>query len=89
VTEAVDVAAAIREVADTTRSCTIAAVFMTADGPPPALADAASTTVVPGFQFPEEAARAVAHAARYGRWRARPEGRRPSPPPPASNVAPR
>jgi acetate---CoA ligase (ADP-forming) len=74
VTEAVDVAVAIREVAETTSSCTIAAVFMTAAGPPAELADATSGTVVPGFQFPEEAAQAVAHAARYGRWRARPEG---------------
>ena len=74
VTEAVDVAAAIREVAETTRGCPIAAVFMTAGGPPAELADAGGRTVVPGFQFPEEAARAVAHAARYGRWRGRPIG---------------
>jgi acyl-CoA synthetase (NDP forming) len=30
---------------------------------------------VPGFAFPEDAARAVALAARHGRWRARPPGR--------------
>jgi acetate---CoA ligase (ADP-forming) len=74
VTEAADVAAAIRQVAETTHSCTLAAVFMTADGPPAELVDATTGIVVPGFQFPEEAAQAVAKAARYGRWRARPEG---------------
>jgi acyl-CoA synthetase (NDP forming)/GNAT superfamily N-acetyltransferase len=30
---------------------------------------------VPAFEFPEDAARALAHAARYGRWRKRPSGR--------------
>ncbi len=74
VTDAVDVAVAIREVAETTDDCTIAAVFMIADGPPAELADVATGTVVPGFQFPEEAAQAVAQATLYGRWRARPEG---------------
>ncbi|MGA9858956.1 MAG: GNAT family N-acetyltransferase [Solirubrobacteraceae bacterium] len=72
VTEAADVAAAIRDAAATAGECPIAAVFMTADGPPPELEGAEST--VPGYQFPEEAARAVALAARYGRWRSRPEG---------------
>ena len=38
VTEATDVAAAISEVAATTDGCPIAAVFMTAEGPPPQLA---------------------------------------------------
>ncbi len=74
VTDAVDVAAAIRQVAEASHGCTIAAVFMTADGPPAELADSSTATTVPGFQFPEEAARAVAQAARYGRWRARPDG---------------
>jgi acetyl coenzyme A synthetase (ADP forming)-like protein len=30
---------------------------------------------VPGFEFPEDAARAIGHAASYGRWRERPSGR--------------
>ena len=38
VTEATDVAAAINEVAAATDGCPIAAVFMTAEGPPPELA---------------------------------------------------
>ncbi len=29
---------------------------------------------VPGFDFPEDAARALSHAVRYGRWRERPVG---------------
>jgi acetate---CoA ligase (ADP-forming) len=72
VTDAADVAAAIREAAADASGCAVAAVFMTATGPPPELS--ATGMSVPGYQFPEEAARAVAHAARYGRWRARPEG---------------
>ena len=72
VTDAIDVATAINEVAATTGGCPIAAVFMTAEGPPRELA--ADKTTVPGYQFPEEAAQAIALSARYGRWRSRPEG---------------
>jgi acetate---CoA ligase (ADP-forming) len=71
-TLAADVAAAITDVAATAGSCTIAAVFMTGDGPPPELGS--DQVQVPGYEFPEDAARAVALAARHGRWRARPEG---------------
>ncbi len=72
VTEAADVAIAIREVAEGRPKVPIVAVFMTADGLP---ADLSSGTVrVPGYEFPEEAAQAVALAARYGRWRAQPHG---------------
>jgi acyl-CoA synthetase (NDP forming) len=77
-TLAVDVAAAITEVARTSESCTIAAVFMTGDGPPPELSS--GPVQVPGYEFPEDAARAVALAARHGRWRARPEGSFATPP---------
>ena len=45
---------------------------MTAQGPPEELSTDGFS--VPGYQFPEEAARAIAHAARYGAWRARPAG---------------
>ncbi len=45
---------------------------MTSEGPPAELA--AAEVHVPGYEFPENAARAVALAARYGRWRARPPG---------------
>ena len=72
VTEAADVGRAIRRVAATFEGCPIAAVFMTAEGPPAELDDDGLS--VPGYQFPEDAARAVANAARYGAWRARPAG---------------
>jgi acetate---CoA ligase (ADP-forming) len=72
VTEAADVARAISEVAQESMDCTIAAVFMTGGGPPSELN--AGTVKVPSFDFPEDAARAVALAARHGAWRARPEG---------------
>jgi acetyl coenzyme A synthetase (ADP forming)-like protein len=71
VTEADDVAVAIREVAETRPGVPIAAVFMSAEGPPAALRS--DSVRVPGFEFPEDAARAVALAAKYGRWRSRPE----------------
>ncbi|HTX32724.1 MAG TPA: GNAT family N-acetyltransferase, partial [Solirubrobacteraceae bacterium] len=74
VTEAADVARAIREVAETQARVPIAAVFMSAEGPPSELAS--SQVRVPGYEFPEEAARAVALAAKHGRWRSKPEGRR-------------
>ena len=73
VTEARDVAIAIREVAETERDVPIAAVFMTTEGPP---AELSSESVwVPSYEFPEDAARAIALAAKHGRWRARPEPR--------------
>ena len=72
VTEATDVAAAIREVAESSPGVPIAAVFMTSEGPP---AELSSDDVrVPGYAFPEDAVRAIALAAKYGRWRARPKG---------------
>jgi acetate---CoA ligase (ADP-forming) len=43
---------------------------MTTEGPPPELVSEHAR--VPGFEFPEDAARAVALAARHGRWCARP-----------------
>ncbi|MHB1568258.1 MAG: bifunctional acetate--CoA ligase family protein/GNAT family N-acetyltransferase [Solirubrobacteraceae bacterium] len=72
VTEADDVAVAIQEVAASHPKIPLAAVFMTEEGPPAQLSSPAAT--VPGYAFPEEAARAVALAARYGRWRARARG---------------
>jgi acetate---CoA ligase (ADP-forming) len=48
----------------------IAAVFMTSEGPPPDLGS--GRVQIPGFEYPEDAARAVALAASYGRWRASP-----------------
>jgi acetate---CoA ligase (ADP-forming) len=72
VTAARDVAEATRRTAAAHLGCAIAAVFMTAEGPPEELS--ADGVSVPGYRFPEEAARAVAHAARHGTWRARPPG---------------
>ncbi len=46
--------------------------FMSAKGIPEELR--APGLRVPSFAFPEQAAIALAHAARYGRWLARPEG---------------
>jgi acetyl coenzyme A synthetase (ADP forming)-like protein len=71
VTEAEDVAIAIREVAEGEPGVPIATVFMTMAGPPAELGQ--GRVQVPGYEFPEDAARAVALAARYGRWRMRPE----------------
>jgi acetyl coenzyme A synthetase (ADP forming)-like protein len=77
VTEAVDVARAICEVAATEPGVPIAAVFMSSEGPPAELA--ANGVRVPGYEFPEDAARAVASAAKHGRWRAQPEAPAPAP----------
>ena len=71
VTKSVDVARAIRDVAARQSGVTIAAVFMTAAGAPPELADDGMR--VPDYEFPEDAARSVALAAKYGRWRSRSE----------------
>jgi acyl-CoA synthetase (NDP forming) len=54
ITQLSDVAAAIREASAESPQRTVAAVFMTAQGPPPELADDGAS--VPGFQFPEDAA---------------------------------
>ncbi|HZE06519.1 MAG TPA: GNAT family N-acetyltransferase [Solirubrobacteraceae bacterium] len=72
VTQARDVAAAISQVAQEAGDCTIASVFMTREGTPPELAR--GRVEVPSFRFPEDAARAVALAARHGVWREAPEG---------------
>jgi acetyl coenzyme A synthetase (ADP forming)-like protein len=72
VTEAADVAAAIRRVAENEPGLPVAAVFMTAEGRPSELCS--ERVQVPGYEFPEEAACAVALAASYGRWRSRPRG---------------
>ncbi len=71
-TRADDVARAICEVAEGQDVATIAAVFMTSEGLP---AELRSERVrVPGYEYPEDAAKAIALAARHGRWRSRPEG---------------
>ena len=71
-TRAPDVAAALSQAAASAPEVAIAAVFMTSEGAPAELH--AGSVDVPAFEFPEDAARAVALAARHGRWRARPRG---------------
>jgi acyl-CoA synthetase (NDP forming) len=72
VTEAGDVATAIREVSETRPGVTIASVFMVSAGSPPELRSGGVR--VPCYQFPEDAARAMALAIRHGRWRGREAG---------------
>ncbi|MGZ4215638.1 MAG: bifunctional acetate--CoA ligase family protein/GNAT family N-acetyltransferase [Solirubrobacteraceae bacterium] len=71
VTRAADVGRAIREVAQADPGVPIAAVFMTDEGPPVELNEGEFR--VPGYAFPEDAARAISLAARYGRWRTQPQ----------------
>jgi acetate---CoA ligase (ADP-forming) len=67
-----DVATAIREFAHDNPTVPIAAVFMVSGGIPQELSS--DRLRVPGYEFPEDAARAVALAVRHGRWRAREMG---------------
>jgi acetate---CoA ligase (ADP-forming) len=69
VTRAEDVARELR--ATDADGVALAAVFMNSGGAPGGREGAPR---VPCFEFPEDAARALAHATRYGRWRARPAG---------------
>lgn len=72
-----DVARELRLAARGAGPVTLAAVFMTGEDPP---AVQEGIDGVPGFDFPEDAARALAHAADYGAWRRRPRGRFDRPP---------
>ncbi len=72
VTTVGDVATAIREFAESNPEVPVAAVFMVSSGVPPELCS--DLVRVPGYEFPEAAARAVALAARHGRWLARDVG---------------
>ncbi len=68
-----EVAGAVREaVAALERPIPVLTVFLSGEGGPAALR--MGSVRVPAFTFPEEAARALAHAARYAEWRAAPEG---------------
>ncbi len=51
---------------------TLLSVFMAEDGPPIELRRAGRE--IPVYAFPEDAARALGHAARYGAWRETPPG---------------
>jgi len=68
VTTAAEVAAAVRDFTQANPEMTTASVFMVSGGVP---AEVSSEEAhVPGYEFPEDAARAVALAARHARWRA-------------------
>jgi acetate---CoA ligase (ADP-forming) len=73
VTQPRDVGSAIRAAAqELPRQIPLLAVFISSEGAPPELHGGGPR--VPAFTFPEEAARALARAARYGAWRARDPG---------------
>ncbi|HBZ69792.1 MAG TPA: hypothetical protein DEP35_08695 [Deltaproteobacteria bacterium] len=70
------VAAAIARSTHGARAKPIVASFLTTQPVPFSLrADSGSPARVPCFAFPEQAAHALARAATYAEWRARPEGR--------------
>jgi len=71
VTAAEDVAREIRAAALELQDITLTAVFMNRGGAPQ---DPEHRSNVPLFAFPEDAALALAHVARYGTWRSRPAG---------------
>jgi acetyl coenzyme A synthetase (ADP forming)-like protein len=73
VTDERDVADEIERAAQQTGAVTLASVFMGGSGAAPASRGEGSVRV-PRFDFPEDAARALAHAVRYARWRKRPAG---------------
>jgi len=74
VTQPEDVAAAIaRGAAAAPRDKPIATVFLSSKGTPAVLARGPRGPI-PSYSFPENAAMALAAAARYGAWRARPSG---------------
>ncbi len=71
-----EVAEAIRTaVASSCQDLPVLAVFMSASGIPPELHG--GDVRIPSCAFPEDAARALAHAADYGAWLARPAGQVP------------
>jgi acetate---CoA ligase (ADP-forming) len=72
ITDAGDVARTLREVDEANPAVTIAAVFMVSGSIPPELRS--DSGQVPGYEFPEDAAQAMALAIRYARWRRRDPG---------------
>ena len=76
VTRPEEVAAAMRHAADELDGeVPMLSVFMSSAGVPAELQGGARR--IPSYAFPEEAARALARAVRYGEWRRSPEGRTP------------
>jgi acetate---CoA ligase (ADP-forming) len=73
VTKPGDVARAIRDAAEALpRPIPLISVFMSVHGVPDELKG--TSVSIPSYQFPEDAARALARSAVYGEWRHRPEG---------------
>ena len=70
-TDAPDTAAVIRETSQFTQGKTLVATFMGTQGVPAPLAP------VPSFPFPERAVTALARAAKYAEWKAKPVGQIP------------
>jgi acetyl coenzyme A synthetase (ADP forming)-like protein len=74
VTRAEEVAAAIARAAGAVPEAKpVLTVFLSSKGAPPMLA-AGRRGRLPSYSFPENAARALAAAVRYGSWRSRPRG---------------
>jgi acetyl coenzyme A synthetase (ADP forming)-like protein len=69
VTEAHLVATSVQAAARQASGKTVVATFMRSAGTPPEIEP------VPCYRFPEAAARALAHAARYSAWRSEPAGK--------------
>ena len=72
VTKDTDVAQAVQAAARAHPGKTVAGIFMSAKGAPPALAP------IPCFRFPESAAVALARAAERGEWLLKPDGTLPA-----------
>ncbi len=67
------IAEGVRDAAlDLPREIPLLAVFMSSKGAPESLKKGGLS--IPSYMFPENAARALAHAVRYGTWREKPEG---------------
>jgi acetate---CoA ligase (ADP-forming) len=66
-----DVAEEINRASERVGDVALASVFMGSSGGVRG-GTVTSNGRIPRFEFPEDAARALSHAARYGRWRARP-----------------
>jgi acetyl coenzyme A synthetase (ADP forming)-like protein len=74
VTNAAEIATAVARGAGTVPAHKpVLSVFLSTKGAPPALAGGPRGKL-PSYSFPENAARALSAAERYGRWRARPRG---------------
>jgi acetyl coenzyme A synthetase (ADP forming)-like protein len=74
VTNAVDIAGAVaRGAGSVPAHKPVLTVFLSTRGAPSVLA-AGARGKLPSYSFPENAARALAAAERYGRWRERPQG---------------